>query len=184
MRHLFFKLIATVAYLVAATPMSVAQDGAGNLYPGVIGYSVAAAGAMLVGVPAHGLAAALAGSPSVIHPGQTIQLSLEVRNVSKQMRWLYIPNMPCSYSFSVTDLHSLRPVEVVPSNCGDIYGSQIEGLSPGESAYLKFKFTEEAVAQPGRYEIHLASMWWYPKPDALPETLRIVSTSFNVTVSQ
>ncbi len=175
--------MAAAALTFVMSHPAVAQESAGNLYPGVISYIVARAGTIPAGAPTHGLAAALDTSSSTVRAGQPIVLSLEVRNTSKQMQWLYRPNIPCTYSFTVTNLRSGRSTTVAPSDCGDLYGSPVDGLSPGESLFLKFRFSEEAIAKPAHYRISLSSCTWYPKLDvAPPHTLKIASTAVNVDV--
>jgi hypothetical protein len=183
MRFIFSSAVKAAAIILLTTFSAVAQESAGSLYPGVISSLVAPAGNISVGAAAHGFAASLSASPSTVRAGQPIVLSLEVRNVSKHTQWLYRPECPENYTFVVTNLRSGQAATVDASDCGDLFGSPIAGLDPGESEFLRFKFSDQVIARPARYRISLASVTWYPNSDAAPQKLKLGSTAVNVTVS-
>lgn len=182
MRFTFSRALTAGVVTLFTTIPAVAQQSEAGLYPGVVSALLAPASNASVGAPSYGLAAALDTSPSAVHSGRPIVLSLELRNVSKQLRLVYRPECPENYTFVVTNLRSGRSTMVNGPDCGDLYGSPIQGLNPGESQFLKFKFSGKAFAEPVRYRIRLASVTWYPSSNSAPQKLELGSTAVIVTI--
>ena len=177
--------VPALALLAVFTLLPVLAKAAGvNAIPNVVSFTIASSSRTSVGPASHGLAAAITTTSAVVRSGQPVVLSLEIRNVSRVNQWLYRPHEPCNYSLTVKHLESGRSATVAPLGCSDgEYSTAADGLDPGQSAFLQFRFSDPSISKPGHYQISLHSVLWYPTLDAAVSTLNIRSKPLAILVT-
>ncbi len=183
------------AVLVNASPGPIsAPDNASpelsqlpNMHiPNVVSYAlVPSAAASRGGSAARGLVVSLSAATSTVRMKQPILLTIEINNVSSTEQFLFAPNAPCTYKFSITDLSTNKVNLVHPDDCfGDLYQIPIEFLSPGFATRLEWNFEHQVMDKPGRYTVAVQSISWYTRWAGSLVDLQVRSNPITIVVTK
>jgi len=154
--------------------------------PGVVRYAVVPASeAKLGGDAVQGLTTALRGPSSPVTVSQPVLLAVNIVNNSPAVQFLWAPNAPCAYVFSITNLSTNKMADVRPPQCFEnLYSPPIERLSPGTATLLEFELeSQELSGAPGRYEVRVRSIASYTGEEMTSmEDLKIASNPVSIVV--
>jgi hypothetical protein len=154
--------------------------------PNVVSYLlVPSAAASRGGSAAHGLVVSLSAATSTVRMKQPMLLTIEISNASSTKQFLFAPNAPCTYKFSITDLSTNKVNLVHPDDCfGDLYRVPIEFLSPGFATRLEWNLENQVMDKPGRYTVTVQSISWYTRWAGSLVDLQVRSNPITIVVKK
>jgi len=133
---------ATVAFILCASDLALANDKSAK---------------RPAGVAANGLALSLSAKTSNPRLGETIWMTLEIRNLSAQDAYVLIPYVAAFYDLKVIDAAGIELPRLAHSPCPvDVYSSNSNGdrIAPGTSYFTDVRLAcYVQITRPGTYAV-------------------------------
>jgi hypothetical protein len=123
-------------------------------------FSTAHSATGMTGPPVNGVALSLTTDMPTVASGAPIKLTIEVRNVSSTTQFLAIPDVPCGYRISATDVTTGAKTDASPHMC-DIYATGPWTLKAGNSTFITFSLSDYTKLDPGTDTIRVEGIMRY-----------------------